>query len=75
MSSSLRIIVTGLIAQDPLTRGFLENGFITRTEDRPATIGLPRTATSICLRPNIMERFSLGAGRHCAFQPKCGSRS
>jgi hypothetical protein len=28
MSSSLRIIVTGLIAQDPLTKGFLENGFI-----------------------------------------------
>jgi hypothetical protein len=20
-----------------------------------------------------MKRFSLGAGRHCAFQPKCGS--
>jgi hypothetical protein len=46
MSSFLRIIVTGLIAQDPLTGGFLEDGFIKRTEDRPTTIGLPRTAPS-----------------------------
>src|SRR5262249_48849521 len=62
MSSSLRIIVTGLIAQDPLTRCFLENGSITRTEDRPTTIGLPRTATSIWPAPQ----------HHGALQP--GSR-
>jgi hypothetical protein len=73
MSSFLRIIVTGLIAQDPLTGGFLEDGFIKRTEDRPTTIGLPRTDLQRCLYPHITERFSLGGGHHCALQPKCGS--
>jgi hypothetical protein len=46
MSSFLRIIVTGLIAQDSLTGGFLEHGLIKLKEDRPTTIGLPRTAPS-----------------------------
>ena len=58
MSSFLRIIVTGLIAQDSLTGGFLEHGFIKLTEDRPTTIGLPRTA------PSTLPVFP-----HHAFQP------
>jgi hypothetical protein len=47
MRSFLRIIITGLIAQDPPLGGLLEDGFIKRTEDRPTTIGLPRTAPSM----------------------------
>ena len=58
MNSFLRIIVTGLIAQDSLTGGFLEHGFIKLTEDRPTTIGLPRTA------PSTLPVFP-----HHAFQP------